>query len=51
MPNDYPEDYPSKENMLRIVIWFIIFGDGIKVKKLSEIKPPLALSIVGTLFA
>ena len=32
-----PEHYPPKENMLRIVIWHLF----LKVKNISEIKPPL----------
>ena len=41
MPNYCPEHYPPKENMLRIVIWHLFFGDGAEVKNISEIKPPL----------
>ena len=35
------ELYPSKEKMLRIVIWHLFWGDFSQNEKLSEIKPPL----------
>ena len=39
-PNNYPEHYPPKEKMLKIVIWNI-FWKMEPNEKLSEIKPPL----------
>ena len=41
MPNQYPEQYPHKEKMIRIVIWHLLCEIGAKLEKLSEIKPPL----------
>ena len=40
MPNNYPELYPAKEKMLRIVFG-TFWGDLSQREKLSEIKPPL----------
>ena len=40
MSTDYPEHYPPKENMLWIAMLHF-FGNGAKVKKISEINPPL----------
>ena len=37
---NYPEHYPSKEKMLRIILG-TFFGDWSQSEKLSEIKPPL----------
>ena len=31
----------QRENMLRIVIWHLFFGEGAVVKNISEIKSPL----------
>ena len=35
------EYYPPEEKMLRIVIWYLFFGNFSQSETLSEIKPPL----------
>ena len=42
VPNHYPEHYPPKGKMPRIVIWHLFLEIWAKVEKLSEIKLPLA---------
>ena len=43
VPNLFPEHYPHKEKMVRVVIWQLFFGDLSQSEKLSEIKPPLKI--------
>ena len=37
-----PEHYPTREKMLRVVIWHLLFGDVSQSEKLFEIKLPLS---------
>ena len=41
MPNHAPEQYPSKEKMLMVVILAPIYEDLSQSEKNSEINPPL----------
>ena len=44
MPNHFPQQYPTKEKVLRRVIWYVFLEIGVdRNETLSEIKPPLAL--------
>ena len=60
MQNHYPEHYPVyffvlvigsvKEKMLRIIIWHPLLKIWARLKKKSEIKPPLA-SVINVIYA
>ena len=47
---NYPEKYPSKEKTLRIVICHLFWEILAKVKKLSEIKPPVTNHVLSRKF-
>ena len=51
MPNHYPEHYPPKEKMLRVVIWqLFFFRDLSQNQKLSDIKPPFVVGLKVNIF-